>query len=229
MSKQIFIFLGGSASGKTTGEQTLINLEDFNFASIISDATFEEVEKVIDGKKVKVLEGRPPRVGEIDGVHYNFMDLKTYLKKEHAVRIKITKNWRYGVDSKILKENKDKDLIYSVINVKPAVDLIKYVKRNKLNYEIKIIYFNIKKEKRAEKIKETRPNELLENILKRFDNEDSPEVVLKALKEVDMKPILEITDYFNNEEELANAIMNVFNETVKKTKKPSTKKIKFPN
>lgn len=155
------LFIGGSGTGKTTTEQDLVSS---GFAkSIVSHTTREK------------------RPGEIEGVHYYFTDVSSIKDLDKANAIKITDDWFYSVSKKELLQDYP-NLIYSVINIKPAFDIIKYIEDNNIPLNIKIIYFNVSKEIRIKKMVERGEEE--ESVKIRLNREDN----LEDFSKYNLKP-----------------------------------------
>lgn len=149
---KLILFIGGSGTGKTTTEQELVSS---GFAKSIVSHT-----------------SRKKREGEIEGIHYYFSDVDSIKKLDKANEIKITEDWYYSVSrTELLKDYPN--LIYSVINIKPAFDIIKYVEKHNLPLEIVIIFFNVSKEIRIKKMIERGEKE--ESVLIRLNREDNLE------------------------------------------------------
>jgi guanylate kinase len=151
MKNNLYIFLGGSGSGKTTLEKYM---RDNGYANSLVSLTTREV-----------------RPGEEEGISYKFVSVEDFNKRNLANRIEITEDWLYGIEEKdLLTKN---NLVYSVINIKPAYDLIQYIKTNKIDLNPVIIFFDIDKETRIQKIVKRGSDEA--DVRKRLSREDSIE------------------------------------------------------
>lgn len=149
MKNKIIFLLGGSGTGKTTTESILI--QDPMFSSLVSYTTREK------------------REGEIEGKSYYFRTVEDLKEVEKANLIKISDTWYYTVSKEeLLRESNNR--IYSVINIKPAADLINYIKDNNIDLEPVIIFFDICRNTRINKMKERGENE--SDIIIRLDRED---------------------------------------------------------
>lgn len=151
MKNKLFILIGGSGTGKTTTERML---NEKGFPSVISHTT------------------RAPRENEVDGVDYHFVDKRTILDAEKANHIVITNDWHYAVLPSSLNHPK---MVYSVINIAPALQLKKYAEKQ--GYKVILIYFNISKEIRTEKM--IARGEKPESIKIRLGREDSMDNFLR--------------------------------------------------
>ena len=91
----LFIFVGPSASGKTTTENQLIDSHSFN--RLVSSTS------------------RSIRDSETDGIDYYFKSTQDCLSSDNAVEIKITDDWVYSlsVDEVSEKLKSHDKLIYS--------------------------------------------------------------------------------------------------------------------
>jgi guanylate kinase len=148
---EIVFFIGGSGTGKTTTESYLVK---HGAKSMVSLAT------------------RDKREGEIQGVHYHFVTVEDFHKIEKVNEIVITEEWLYGIPKEeLLSHLDDKMSIYSVINIQPAVDVINYIKSNDIPLEPIVVFFNVSKETRLNKMMER--GESRESIEKRLSREDT--------------------------------------------------------
>jgi len=135
MSKKIFIFVGASASGKTTTENMLI---DAGYVDRVVSYTSRAIRPDI----------------EAEGVDYYFRSVKECLGQKNVLEIHITPEWVYSVsEEELLSHESNKDLIYSCINIKPAEDMFKYIKDNNLDIEPIIVFFDINTEQRIKLLK----------------------------------------------------------------------------
>ncbi len=178
----LFIFVGGSASGKTTIEEAWIKK---GFGRLVVDTT------------------RTPREGEIDGVHYNFISVENFNKNDYMEEIIITPDWKYGTSVSELNRlaSLETDSIYSVINIEPAVNLKRFIEANNIGLNVHIIAFNLPVEVRIALMEKR--GDSPEAIKKRLANEDafskweelncSPDLVVESL-ETSFK---EISEYIN--------------------------------
>ena len=124
----MIVLVGESASGKSSIEKYLV--ENYEYNRIISYTT------------------RPPRDGEIDGIHYHFIDTETFIKMEEQGLFAETttyRGWYYGsakddcTDDKVcvmnphglrqLLKNKDLNITSFYINVPRRDRLIKILQR----------------------------------------------------------------------------------------------------
>ena len=178
MSKRkIIIFHGPSGSGKTISE---FKAHKIGIQSAVSHAT------------------RAIRPGEVDGVNYHFCTVDELLSLDRLNTIKITDDWYYGVSKKELE--KPCDLIYSVINIEFAKELIDNLNGER---EVIIVWFNPNKEQRIKLL--TDRGETLEDIEIRLAREDNEETYnrlgLKAdyiVTEVSDKAQNELLEYLND-------------------------------
>ncbi len=178
MSKRkIIIFHGPSGSGKTTAE---FKAHEIGIQSAVSHTT------------------RAIRPGEVEGVNYHFCTVDDLLNLDRLNTIKITDDWYYGVSKKELE--KPCDLIYSVINIEFAKELIDNLNGER---EVIIVWFNPNKEQRIKLL--TDRGETLEDIeirLAREDNEETHNSLgLKAdyiVTEVSDKAQNELLEYLND-------------------------------
>lgn len=172
MKRNLFIFQGSSGCGKTTSEFKAHNL---GIQSVVSHTT------------------RAKRQGEIEGVNYHYCTVEELLSLDRLNTIKITDEWYYGVSKKELE--KDCDLIYSVINIEFAKEVIDNLKGER---NIIIVWFNPNKEKRINLMLER--GETLEDIelrLSREDNEDTykrlgltPDYIVKDVSDFEQERLL---------------------------------------
>lgn len=147
---KLIVLIGGSGTGKTTTEKYIVNK---GLAEPIISHTSRAIREV-----------------ERDGVDYHFVSTKEILDMEKANHIVITDDWHYAVSPKYFEMNKD--LVYSVINVQPAIDLIHFAKQK--GFEIVVVFFNVSKEIRLEKMVERgESKEAVEIRLSREDTLDS--------------------------------------------------------
>lgn len=154
-NNKMVILLGGSGSGKTTTEIKL--REELGYSSVISCTTREK------------------RPKETEGIDYYFVSVEQLLQEEKANQIKINEDWYYCVRKEELLKNNN--LVYSVINIEPAFDLIEYIKKNNLPLDILIVYFDIPVEFRAKKMIERGENS--ESVYIRLGREDKIENLKK--------------------------------------------------
>jgi guanylate kinase len=85
MKDTIFVILGKAASGK-------------------SDIC-KDISKIFGIEEVVTATSRPPRPGEIDGVHYHFKK-KDEFNKNDFIEIKEFNNWKYGTPNNSIQEGK---------------------------------------------------------------------------------------------------------------------------
>lgn len=155
----LYIFQGGSGATKTTNEEKLIN------------AGF-----VI---RLPSYCSRAMRSGEVDKVDYYFTDSKTIRDLDKVLLITINQDWLYAVSVEHMNEyaKKGKDLVYSCINVQPAMDMYKYVKDNMPYINPIIVCFDIDTDTRIRLIKKR--GESNEDIKLRLSREDSQDELKK--------------------------------------------------
>ena len=139
--KNLFFIIGTSGSGKSTLEFDLMNHYKKDFYRIISNAT------------------RSKRDGEIEGVHYYFTDKDKFnemRRKGEFLQVTPTFDNYYGTKKSEYTIDV-KNLLFAII---PEQSLIVKDKLKELfpNYQTKIIYFNISK------------NKIKENMLQRGDS-----------------------------------------------------------
>ena len=157
--KFLVVLLGGSGSGKTTVENIINDQKSLYATNLVSICT------------------RTQRPNEVNGRDYYFMNREDVIESELANFFEIADGWVYGVPKTEFYKEED-ILIYSIINLEYALDLMTYCKEN-TDREIIIIYFNIPKEKRCTKLLER--GETFDNINLRFNREDDPEWVKEHL------------------------------------------------
>lgn len=144
---KVVILIGGSGTGKTTTEK--------------------EIVKRGLAKSIISYTSRPIRDCEVDKVDYNFVSIEEIEKLDKANQIIISKDWQYAVAKSSF--NNQTDLVYSVINIAPALELKKYAES--IGYEVEIVVFNIPKEIRHKHMIERGETE--ESIKTRLGREDS--------------------------------------------------------
>lgn len=175
--RNLIIFQGSSGSGKTTVE---FKAHSIGIQSCISHTT------------------RAIRPGEVDGVSYHYCTVDELLSLDRLNTIKITDDWYYGVSKKELE--KQHDLIYSVVNIEFAKELIDNLgdERN-----IIIVWFNPNKEKRIQLMLDR--GETLEDIELRLAREDNEETYKKlglvpdyVVTEVSDTAQRELLDFLNS-------------------------------
>jgi guanylate kinase len=182
LKKKIIFLIGGPASGKTTSEEFLVKN---GCTSLVSLTT------------------RKKREREIDGVHYHFVDVNEFHSIQKANIIEITKEWYYGIPVSEIIKNADK-LIYSVINIQPAIDILNYVKINNINIECYFIIFNIDKKIRIKKLRNRGAGtKEIELRISREDNYGDFE------KLYGIKPILTINSFSQNMQKDILEIINL--------------------
>lgn len=150
MKKNLFLLIGASGAGKTTEEDKLSNEKDF--AKAVSFTT------------------RKPRVGEVDGVDYDFITEKEYyqlLKTGGVIESVVFDGTIRGIlEQSILKITERNILL--VITPDGAQQVIEWVKSQKTSNIIPyIIYFDIPEKERVK------------NMQLRGD---TPEMISKRLK-----------------------------------------------
>ena len=153
MKNRIFIFVGASASGKTTTEDMLI---DSGYVRRVVSSTSREI-----------------RDTEREGIDYYFRSVDDCLSQKNVLTIHITPEWVYSVSEEEVLSHKDTDLIYSCINVQPAEDMYNYIIDNNLDIEPVIVFFDINKEQRIELLKKRGESD--EDIALRLSREDTIE------------------------------------------------------
>lgn len=149
MKNKLIILIGGSGTGKTTTEKYIVNK---GLAEPVISHTSRAIREV-----------------EKDGVDYHFVSTKEILEMGKANHIIITDDWHYAVSPKYFEMNKD--LVYSVINVQPAIDLMNFAKQK--DFEVIVIFFNVSKEIRLKKMIER--GESKEAVEIRLSREDTIE------------------------------------------------------
>lgn len=187
----LFIFIGGSASGKTTLEDFFISK---GFNRLVIDTT------------------REPREGEIDGVHYNFRSLEEFNKIDYLDTIEITSEWKYGTSAQELERLvfAETDSIYSVINIEPAVKLQRLIKENNIKLNVYFIYFNIDQEVRVELMKQRGDSD--EVISQRLSREDP----LSKWQELGASPHIIVDNIFNSKGLVSSFIRGVQESEIKR-------------
>jgi guanylate kinase len=169
----LFIFVGPSASGKTTTENILLN-------------------KVKGMRRFLISTTRARRKGEVHGKDYEFLSLENFKKEDFFHVIEITPEWLYGYSkaelNKIIMEV-EKTYLLSLINIEPALQIKKYIEKNNLPINVFFIHFNIDRKTRKELL--LKRGESIESIEKRFSREDN----LKDFP--DYKPDLTISSFEN--------------------------------
>lgn len=174
MKNKLFIFVGSSASGKTTTENKLI--ENGFVRRVVSDTS------------------RAKRENEEHGVDYYFKSTKDCLNQENVLTIHITDDWVYSVSVEELVSKAGNTLVYSCINVKPAEDMINYIQVHpELNIEPILVFFNIEKNQRIKLLKAR--GESNEDIALRLSREDT-------LENFSIQPHFILTDIFSAYEEI---------------------------
>lgn len=136
MAQKLIILFGGSCSAKTTTEKFLV--ENFLCSNLTSMTT------------------RAPRFGEINEVDYHFVDEFDFNCTEKLNKIEITPEWLYGVSVSEFMRHQDLDIVYSVINIDLAIDLINNLRKHnriKSTIEIVIVNFDIPTEDRVKCMK----------------------------------------------------------------------------
>ena len=106
---KLIIFIGGSGSGKSALAQYLIENN--------------EAEKIVSTTS------RNPRIGEINGKHYNFEDLdviETMIKEDKFLEYSIYSGNYYGITKdEIEKRMSNSDLVVHVMEIKGALKVKK--------------------------------------------------------------------------------------------------------
>jgi len=178
-NRKIFIFVGPSASGKTTIEEALIK----------KGAT-----------RWVVSTTREKRKNEVEGVDYNFLSVEEFNKKRENFLhiIEINKNWLYGYPQP--PRNKGVILI-SIINVEPALKLKKILEEQ--GEDVYIISFQIPKKVRRELLKKRGDKEA--DIQIRFSREENQNEMFASLNE---KPDLIIKSLKNSQQIVEDFIRN---------------------
>lgn len=156
----LFIFQGGSGATKTTNEENLISE-----GLVIRQPSYCS---------------RVKRDSEVEGIDYFFTDAETIRNLEKVLLITITEDWLYAVSVDHMNEYaaKGKDLVYSCINVQPAMDMYNYVKENMPHINPIIVCFDIDTETRVRLIKKR--GETDEDIKIRLSREDSQDELKKV-------------------------------------------------
>jgi len=188
----LFIFLGPSASGKTTLEDKFLKLGLDRF---VSDTT------------------RSIREGEVDGINYNFISVEEFKQKTYAMTIKITDTWYYGASEEALikASEKQNDTIYSIINIEPSANLKKFIEDNNIPLNVYIIFFDIDKETRIKLMKARGETE--EDIQKRLEREET----LDDFKKFNIFPDLIIKDLYTSFEVVKDFIDQKKKESIKQS------------
>lgn len=158
MMNKLVIFIGASCSGKTTIEEKII--ESSLAERLLSCTT------------------RIPRKTEKNGEHYNFLTVDEFNQEKCINVIKITEKWYYGIQhNEIVRASQsEKPIIYSLINMEFAAEMIKFLEETKLMDYI-IVYFNIDTSKRIELMRLR--GETDESIKQRLVREDKPSDLVK--------------------------------------------------
>jgi len=187
----LFIFRGGSASGKTTLEEFLVSK---GYLRYVTDTT------------------RAPRKGEVNGVHYNFLSLKKFKKRKYANIIKITDEWLYGASEDELWNlaKAERDSVYSVINIEPAINIKRFIQKNKIPLNVYIIDFDIDQEFRVQLMKKRGESE--KDILKRLQREEG----LQDYSKFNEKPDFIVQDFFSSKDKVVEFIRVKYLETLEK-------------
>jgi len=156
-SKLIF-FVGSSCSGKTSAEELLLKSEKAN--------------------RLLTCTTRALRPGEKHGIHYNFLSVEDFHKENCQNIITITDEWFYGVQpAELVKaSNSDKPVIYSLINMEFAANMIDYLNETQV-MDYVLVYFNIDTETRTNLMRSRGESE--EDIQKRLSREDQPSDLIK--------------------------------------------------
>lgn len=154
MKKPIIILIGGSCASKTTTERYLRS--HHGMRPIISLTT------------------RPMREGEANGKDYFFVNESEFRVQDIANFIDIGNGWWYSVPESQLQISEDNEgLVYSVINVEPATQIVRYIKENNLPLFPIAVFFDIPVEDRKQCMKLRGETE--ENIKIRLSREDQKE------------------------------------------------------
>jgi len=124
--KNLFILRGPSSAGKSTVEDGLIS------------------KNMVERFKIDTT--RPSRNTEGDSSAYNFLSPKEFLEKneskEYASTIILDNGWSYGYPTNVF-ESSDSNLVCSIIDEDPALELKKWIEDNMLNMSVWIVDFNI--------------------------------------------------------------------------------------
>lgn len=155
----LLILLGRSATGKTTVADLLI--KENNFKNLVSYTT------------------REARVGERDGIDYNFVNISDFQFLKMDASFSVNDNWKYGVA--LSEDVKDKNFIFPVISFYYAKEL--YDSAIKKNINVFFVTLNVEDNERKRRLINRGESE--DSIEKRFDIESSegkyPEDILKNL------------------------------------------------
>jgi guanylate kinase len=157
------LLVGPTASGKSTLENKLVYYYPYDFYKTISYTT------------------RSPRVGEIDGVHYNFVDEEFFLKTKMIENIKFNENY-YGLPASEFKTNKH---IVCVVEPTGCKQIINYLSVHKPKTKIMVVYFDIPEDIRIDNM--VRRLDDLDSIKKRLQNDT---ISLRFKQEVLDDPLL---------------------------------------
>lgn len=169
--KDVFIFIGPSASGKTTTENKIMEIRQ-SFSRLVSSTS------------------RDIRDGEIDGTDYYFKSPEGCLASDNAVEIHIKEDWVYSL-SKSEVENKLSSydsLIYSCINTSPAKALKKHLESID-GVRAHIIFFDIDENQRIELLRKR--GDMDDEIKERLSREEN-------LYESGIVPNLVIRDIYSS-------------------------------
>ena len=146
---------------------------------------------------------RPPREGEIDGVHYHFISTPTDFVKKDLIEFTIFRDWWYGTPVDSLDTNK---INIGVFNIKGIDQLINNDTQNRI--ECLPIY-----------IKVTPKTRLLRQ-LQRESNPDCSEIIRRFL--TDQADFLKIPFHYmvvENEYNEIQPIVNEINELIREWSK----------
>jgi len=190
---KIFIIVGASGSGKTTVENQLI--EDGLVVRVISSAS------------------RSIRDGEVEGVDYYFKTPEGVKSSKNVLEIHIDDDWIYSVSEAELERHLGKDMVYSCINIKPAEDMINYIRGNNIELEPVLVFFDINTKQRIELLKKRGETE--KDISIRLSRED------KAA-DFTIEPDYTVRDIYTAYKEVCKSIKKL----KPKTKKANTYKSK---
>ena len=181
MSRKIFIFVGPSASGKTTVEEELI---------------------AEGASRWVVSTTRAKRANEIEGVDYNFLSVEEFKKNKANFLhiIKITEDWLYGYPEPPKSKGA---ILISIINVEPALKLKKILEEK--GEEVYIISFQISKDIRKKLLQKRGDKE--KDIKVRFSREEDQ---AKSFSNFSSSPNLIVKDLNHSLDEIKEFILSKF-------------------
>jgi len=183
--KKLWLFLGPSASGKTTVEEFMIL--NHGFCRLVASTS------------------RDIRDGEAPGVHYNYKSVSECLSEpvENAFEIIISKDWVYSMPKEELlakfNDNTQDNYIYSIINLEPTRDLIDYIRLNFPKIDINVILFDIDVEQRVDLLRQRGESE--QAISDRLAREDD-------LSEIDFGIDFKISNIYTSVEDFNTFFYN---------------------